>query len=46
MLTDSGESSGAGKKLTKQGFHRHLVKIGLLDQPPETDWQRRQFSVN
>lgn len=31
-----GESSGAGKKLTKQEFQRHLVKIGLLDQPPET----------
>ena len=31
----SGESSGAGKKLTKQEFQRHLVKIGLLDQPPE-----------
>jgi Arc/MetJ-type ribon-helix-helix transcriptional regulator len=32
----SGESSGAGKKLTKQEFQRHLVKIGLLDHPPET----------
>lgn len=31
----SGESSGAGRKLTKQEFQRHLVKIGLLDQPPE-----------
>jgi len=29
--------SGTGKKLTKQEFQRHLVKIGLLDQPPEID---------
>ena len=33
----NAEPSGPGKKLTKQEFHRHLVKIGLLDQPPETD---------
>jgi putative addiction module CopG family antidote len=33
----SGESSGPGKKLTKQAFQRHLVKIGLLDRPPETE---------
>ena len=26
-----------GKKLTKQEFHRHLVKIGLLDRPPESN---------
>ena len=31
------DSSGPAKKLTKQEFHRHLVKIGLLDRPPETD---------
>jgi Arc/MetJ-type ribon-helix-helix transcriptional regulator len=31
----SGDSFGTGKKLTKQEFQRHLVKIGLLDQPPE-----------
>src|ERR1017187_1639967 len=31
------DPSGPGKKLTKQEFHRHLVKIGLLDRPPETD---------
>ena len=31
------DSSEPGKKLTKQEFHRHLVKIGLLDQQPETD---------
>ena len=29
------EQGGPGKKLTKQEFHRHLVKIGLLDRPPE-----------
>jgi Arc/MetJ-type ribon-helix-helix transcriptional regulator len=34
---ESGMTSGPGKKLTKQGFQRHLVKIGLLDPPPETD---------
>ena len=33
---DSSMPSGPGKKLTKQGFHRHLVKIGLLDPPPGT----------
>ena len=27
---------GSRKKLTKQEFQRHLVKIGLLD-PPESD---------
>src|SRR5262249_41415303 len=31
----SGESSGPSKKLTKQEFQRHLVSIGLLDQPSE-----------
>ena len=31
----SGESGAPGKKLTKKVFQRHLVKIGLLDQPPE-----------
>jgi putative addiction module CopG family antidote len=31
------DPSGPGKKLTKQEFHRHLVKIGLLDRPPETE---------
>jgi Arc/MetJ-type ribon-helix-helix transcriptional regulator len=31
-ITPPGAS---GKKLTKQEFHRHLVRIGLLDQPPE-----------
>jgi putative addiction module CopG family antidote len=30
------EPVGPGKKLTKQEFHRHLVKIGLLDRRPET----------
>ena len=34
---ESGVSSGPGKKLTKQGLHRHLVNIGLLDPPPGTD---------
>jgi Arc/MetJ-type ribon-helix-helix transcriptional regulator len=35
-LPDQDASSGAsGKKLTKQEFQRHLVRIGLLDQPPE-----------
>jgi Arc/MetJ-type ribon-helix-helix transcriptional regulator len=34
---ETGLPSGTGKKLTKQGFQRHLVKIGLLDPPPETD---------
>jgi Arc/MetJ-type ribon-helix-helix transcriptional regulator len=34
---ESGVPSGPGKKLTKQGFHRHLVNIGLLDPPPEAD---------
>ena len=28
-------ASGPGKKLTKQLFHRHLVNIGLLDQPAQ-----------
>src|SRR5262245_43643209 len=34
---ESSSPTGPGKKLTKQGFHRHLVNIGLLDPPPETD---------
>jgi putative addiction module CopG family antidote len=34
---DSNLPSGPGKKLTKQGFQRHLVKIGLLDAPPGTE---------
>ena len=34
---DSSAISGPGKKLTKQGFHRHLVKIGLLVPPSSTD---------
>ena len=38
------DSSGPGKKLTKQEFHRHLVKIGLLDRPPETDADDGKFS--
>jgi Arc/MetJ-type ribon-helix-helix transcriptional regulator len=34
-LPDQSTSSGApAKKLTKQEFQRHLVRIGLLDQPP------------
>ena len=33
----NGGSAGPGKKLTKQGFQRHLVKIGLLDPPEKTD---------
>ena len=32
----SAGSGGPGKKLTKQEFHRHLVKIGLLDELPQT----------
>ena len=28
---------GPGRKLTKQEFHRHLVKIGLLDREPESN---------
>jgi Arc/MetJ-type ribon-helix-helix transcriptional regulator len=36
--SDEGDApSGPGKKLTKQRFQRHLVNIGLLDPPPETD---------
>ncbi len=31
------ESSGSGKQLTKQEFQRHLVNIGLLDQPDQAD---------
>ncbi len=34
-LDRSAPTGAPGKKLTKQEFHRHLVKIGLLDQPPE-----------
>jgi putative addiction module CopG family antidote len=34
---ESAVSSGAGKKLTRQGLHQHLVKIGLLGPPPDTD---------
>src|SRR2546423_891402 len=34
---ESSLPTGPGKKLTKQGFQRHLVKIGLLDPLPETD---------
>jgi Arc/MetJ-type ribon-helix-helix transcriptional regulator len=34
---ESSSSAGPGKKLTKQSFHRHLVNIGLLDPPPETN---------
>ena len=30
----SHESGGSGKKLTKQEFQRHLVRIGLLDRTP------------
>ncbi len=30
------EPGGPGKKLTKQVLHRHLVNIGLLDEPPES----------
>jgi Arc/MetJ-type ribon-helix-helix transcriptional regulator len=30
------ENSRVGKQLTKQEFQRHLVKIGLLDQPGQT----------
>ncbi len=28
-------TAAPAKKLTKQEFQRHLVSIGLLDQPPE-----------
>jgi putative addiction module CopG family antidote len=35
LSDDSGERSGPGKKLTKQGLHRHLVNIGLLGPPPD-----------
>src|SRR5262249_10312852 len=35
--TESSSPVGPGKKLTKQSFQRHLVNIGLLDPPPETD---------
>jgi Arc/MetJ-type ribon-helix-helix transcriptional regulator len=35
-LDRSAPTGATGKKLTKQEFHRHLVSIGLLDQPPET----------
>ena len=30
----SPDSLGSGKRLTKQHFQRHLVKIGLLDEAP------------
>jgi putative addiction module CopG family antidote len=33
---DRSESGEPAKKLTKREFHTHLVKIGLLDQIPET----------
>jgi putative addiction module CopG family antidote len=35
-LDRNAQPRAPGKKLTKQEFHRHLVKIGLLDQPPES----------
>jgi Arc/MetJ-type ribon-helix-helix transcriptional regulator len=35
QLDRNAPPGASGKKLTKQEFHRHLVKIGLLDQPPE-----------
>jgi Arc/MetJ-type ribon-helix-helix transcriptional regulator len=41
MMPEVAEASGQGpepgqegKPLTKQEFHRHLVKIGLMDQAP------------
>jgi Arc/MetJ-type ribon-helix-helix transcriptional regulator len=34
---ESNVSSGPRKKLTKQEFHQHLMKIGLLDPPALTD---------
>jgi putative addiction module CopG family antidote len=34
---EGAESSGPAKRLTKQEFQRHLVEIGLLDQPPKID---------
>jgi Arc/MetJ-type ribon-helix-helix transcriptional regulator len=41
----SGESSGTGKKLTKQEFQRHLVRIGLLDQPADTGEKSGEFQA-
>jgi Arc/MetJ-type ribon-helix-helix transcriptional regulator len=37
MSRESSPPAGAVKKLTKQGFYRHLVNIGLLDPPSEID---------
>ena len=36
QLDRSAMTGAPAKKLTKQEFHRHLVKIGLLDQPAES----------
>jgi hypothetical protein len=33
--TPGAEPGQPGKQLTKQEFQRHLVNIGLLDQPPQ-----------
>jgi putative addiction module CopG family antidote len=36
--TDQGHQTGQqGKRLTKREFHRHLVRIGLMDQLPDTN---------
>jgi putative addiction module CopG family antidote len=36
--TDQAPEPGRqGKQLTKREFHRHLVKIGLMDQLPDTN---------
>jgi putative addiction module CopG family antidote len=35
-IDQRADPDAPAKKLTKQEFHRHLVKIGLLDQAPET----------
>jgi putative addiction module CopG family antidote len=34
---ENAEPGRQGKPLTKEVFHRHLVELGLLSQPPDTN---------